>query len=172
MTTTPFVATFSKSCFEPIIGFEERYSINRLGEVYNNKTKRLLKPYDDGQGYLKVDFRINKIGICPKLHRLLALQFLPNPNNYQLIDHIDQNKYNNSLDNLRWTTYSVNLRNWVRTTNSGFPNININKWGFYRVVIYLNKKRLFDKTFKTIDEALSERDWAFDYYGIENNCYK
>jgi len=158
--------------FEPIIRFEKGYSINRLGEIYSNKHKRLLKPYDDGKGYLRVSLYLNDVRHNLRLHRLLALQFLPNPNNYQVIDHIDRNTYNNSLDNLRWTTHSVNNRNRIMMGKSGFPNINITKWGCFRVVIYLNNKVLFDKSFKTIDEALSERDWAFDFYGLENNCYK
>ncbi len=160
------------SIFEPIIGYEKHYSINRLGEVINNKTNRLLKPRSDRRGYLRVNLYKTKVIRTIFIHRLLALQFLPNPNNYNIIDHIDQNKQNNSLENLRWTTASVNNRNCNRKNTSGFPNIRINECGNFRVVLYLDNKRLFDKTFKTLDEALSERDWAFDNYGLENNCYK
>jgi len=154
--------------FEPIRNYEKHYSINRLGEIYSNKHKKNLKPSDNGSGYLKVVLTKNKIKKTIKIHRLLALQFIPNPNNYPIIDHIDRNRSNNSLDNLRWTTYSENNRNCNRPNKSGFPNIYINKVGNYQVRITLNRKYIFNKTYKTLDEALSERDCAFDYYGLEN----
>jgi hypothetical protein len=159
------------SAFEPIRNYEKHYSINRLGEIYSNKHKKNLKPSDNGSGYLKVVLTKNKIKKTIKIHRLLALQFIPNPNNYTIIDHIDRNSLNNSLDNLRWTTISINNRNRNIPNKSGFPNININSCGNYKVVIMLNRKTIYNKTFKTIDEALSERDCAFDYYSIENPCY-
>jgi hypothetical protein len=157
--------------FEPLKGYEEKYSINKIGEVYSNKHKKILKPNNDGNGYLYVVLTKNSIEKSIKIHRLLALQFIPNPNNYEMIDHIDRNKLNNSLTNLRWTTRSINSRNYIRPNKSGFPNIYINACGNYKVIIMLNKINIFDKTFKTLDEALSERDWAYDYYGIENPCY-
>jgi len=158
--------------FEPLKGYEEKYSINRNGEIFSNSHKKIMKPQSDTCGYLRVNLTKNSIQKKVSLHKLLALQFIPNPNNYPIIDHIDRNKHNNSLDNLRWTTISINSRNWNRPNNSGFPNIFINSCGYFRVAIYLNKKYVFSKTYKTLDEALSERDCAFDYYGIENPCYE
>jgi hypothetical protein len=157
--------------FEPLKGYEEKYSINRNGEVYSKKYKIILKPHINN-GYLRVILTKNKISKPKKIHRLLALQFIPNPNNYTEIDHIDRNKHNNSLDNLRWTTHSINMRNCVKHNKCGFPNIRINSCGYYQVKIMLNNKCVFSKTYKTLDEALSERDCAFDYYGIENPCYE
>jgi hypothetical protein len=160
--------------FEPLKGYEEHYSINRNGEVYSNSHKRILKPYNNSDGYINIGLCINSIQKKLSIHRLVALQFIPNPNNYPVIDHIDRNKHNNSLDNLRWTTRSINSRNWNRPNrpnSSGFRNIYITNWGSYSVNIILDKKCIFNKTFRTLDEALSERDWAYDYYGIENPCY-
>jgi hypothetical protein len=157
--------------FEPLKGYEEKYSINRNGEVYSNKHKKILKPCISCRGYLVFNLYKDKIARCINLHRLLALQFIPNPNNYPIIDHIDRQPLNNSLTNLRWTTHSINNRNCVKHNKSGFPNIKLNPCGNYNVNIMLDKKCIFTKTFKTLDEALSERDWAYDYYGLENPCY-
>jgi hypothetical protein len=157
--------------FEPLKDYEKDYSINRKGEVYSNKYKKILIPYIDKKGYVNFGLcKDKKPAKHTQLHILLTRQFIPNPNNYTTIDHIDRNPTNNNLNNLRWANWSIQARNRHTTNNSGYKNIRITKYS-YRVVITLNKKCIFDKSFKTIDEALSERDCAFDYYGIENNCY-
>ena len=46
-----------------------------------------------------------------RLHRLLGIQYIPNPDNLECIDHIDRNRQNNSLDNLRWCSKRDNCRN-------------------------------------------------------------
>ncbi|MDR2044887.1 MAG: HNH endonuclease [Clostridium sp.] len=60
-----------------------------------------------------------------KLHRLLAAAFLPNPNDFPLVNHKDGNKLNNSLSNLEWRSYSDNLQHAydfkLRTTSWGKP---------------------------------------------------
>lgn len=96
--------------FVPIIGYENRYAINKLGQVKNIKTNKLLKPYTNGVGY-------NRIGLYDGtkkrskefyIHRLLAIHFIPNPLNKQFINHIDGNTQNNDLSNLEWCTKSEN----------------------------------------------------------------
>lgn len=48
---------------------------------------------------------------CKNIHRLVAEYFIPNPNNYDEVDHIDRNKQNNHISNLRWVTSSMNNLN-------------------------------------------------------------
>ena len=156
--------------FVPINGYEKYYTINEEGMVYSIRSKMLLKPTIEKEGYLVVSLKVDGISKQFRIHRLVAQQFLPNSDNNSIIDHIDRNKQNNDVKNLRWTTASINMRNVANRTE--YPNIEISKYGTYRVRIKLNKKFIYDKTFKTLDEALSERDCAFDFYGIENPCYK
>jgi hypothetical protein len=59
-------------------------------------------------GYYRVNFGY---GQCIELHRILANQFIPNPNHLPDIDHCDRNKTNNILSNLRWVSYSLNRCN-------------------------------------------------------------
>lgn len=95
---------------EAIKGFED-YQIDRDGNVMGIRFKRFLKPGKNTHGYLCVNlYKDKKPTFCP-IHRLLALQFIPNPDNLPCVDHIDRNRQNNSLENLRWVTISQNVRN-------------------------------------------------------------
>lgn len=93
-------------------GYEGLYKINKQGDVYIMKKLRakegIKKPSIDKDGYKQVN--LSKNGKCTtyKVHRLVALTFIPNPNNYPVINHIDGNKQNNKVDNLEWCTRSEN----------------------------------------------------------------
>ena len=101
--------------FEKIIGFEN-YSINRNGVVLN-RCARELTHCTTAAGYTKYTLYENdgKTSRKCSLHRLLAINFIPNPENKPTIDHIDRNKQNNNLSNLRWATHKEQANNM--TTN-------------------------------------------------------
>lgn len=87
----------------------ENYSINEKGEVRNDITNTLKHSYINKQnGYLYVDLWKDNKSTKHSIHRLLAEAFLPNPENKPCIDHKDGNRQNNSLDNLRWASFSEN----------------------------------------------------------------
>lgn len=86
------------------------YEINRAGIVRNIKTKRPLKQ-ELRDGYYKVNLFKDGKNYIRSVHRLLGLTFIPNPDNLPLIDHIDRDKTNNHLDNLRWATVKTNVNN-------------------------------------------------------------
>lgn len=101
--------------FEFIKNYENLYMINRNGEIKSCGKGIILKPQDIEDGYLwvKLSKYVNgeKERKKYRIHRLLALQYIPNPNNLPEVDHIDRNKKNNSLDNLRWVSRVENRRN-------------------------------------------------------------
>ena len=92
--------------FENIVGYE----IFEDGTVISYKKKQPIKlnPYPNTKGYLMVDLSTKKRAV--KLHRLVAIAFLDNPENKPQVNHIDGNKKNNNASNLEWVTNSENQK--------------------------------------------------------------
>lgn len=91
-----------------IIGFEN-YCVYEDGSVENLSTHKKLKGTIRLHGYLV--YRLSKQGKKYQFyaHRLVATAFIPNPNNYTIVNHKDGNKLNNNVDNLEWCTQSYNM---------------------------------------------------------------
>lgn len=86
------------------------YSINKRGEVKSTYVSKMLKPRNAGKGYFCYQLR-NEHGKKNKyIHRLVAETFIPNLHNLPMVDHIDGDKSNNNVDNLRWVTNFQNLK--------------------------------------------------------------
>lgn len=79
------------------------YEISDTGLVRNKITNILLNGYNK-KGYREVNIKGTKF----KIHRLVALHFIPNPNNYPCINHIDEIRHNNFVENLEWCTHQYN----------------------------------------------------------------
>lgn len=78
------------------------------GEVWSIKSNRFIHPEITRFGYKQVTLAIDKKPKRFRVHRLVALLFIPNPNNYPCVNHIDGNKMNNCVSNLEWCTYAEN----------------------------------------------------------------
>lgn len=78
---------------------------------YSKRTGRKLTPSVGSDGYMQVQYRDdNHKAHHNRVHVILAHCFIPNPNNYKYVNHIDSNKLNNNLDNLEWCTNSYNVK--------------------------------------------------------------
>ena len=103
--------------FVDIIGYEGKYQINRNGDVRKKGTERYLAKCDGGHDGYVVTYLYTLDGNNTrrqyKNHRLVALQFLPNPENKIEVDHIDHNRKNNHVSNLRWATHKENMENII-----------------------------------------------------------
>jgi len=92
-------------------GFEGLYQVSNKGRLRNNYGKS-LRPADNGYGYLRFNLSKGKNNYSTiYLHRAIAQAFIPNPNNYPEVNHIDENKRNNNLENLEWCSIKYN-RMW------------------------------------------------------------
>lgn len=81
----------------------KNYEVSSFGKVRNKKTGRILKPSCNG-GYMGVGFSFGKIQKSLRVHRLVALAFIENPENKPHVNHKDKNRSNNNVDNLEWCT--------------------------------------------------------------------
>lgn len=93
-----------------IKNYEGLYAITEDGQVWSYKNKIFLKPFDNGKGYLKVDLCKDGKEQFWYIHRLVAEAYIPNPNNYETVDHINNNSKDNRVDNLQWMTRGNNAR--------------------------------------------------------------
>lgn len=82
--------------------YEDEYEINTSGEVRSKRTGRMKVAVEKDNGYFVYNLWINGKGKQEYVHRLVALTFLSNPNNYPQVNHKDEDKRNNKLDNLEW----------------------------------------------------------------------
>ena len=95
---------------ETIKGYDN-YQIDREGNIWSKKRKKFMKPCLNSGGYLKICLCKEGKEQRFSIHRLLALQFFDNPDNLPQVDHRNQDKLDNNLENLRWVTKSQNQRN-------------------------------------------------------------
>lgn len=96
-----------KKCLD-FLGFPD-YWIIRDGRIWSNQSLNFLTPSRDNKGYLRIRLEdTNSISHTQKMHRLVALAFIPNPENKEQVNHIDGIKDHNEASNLEWVTNQEN----------------------------------------------------------------
>jgi hypothetical protein len=138
----------------------ENYSVRTLGNVKNNKTGRILKPGIGNHGYYQVNLCKDGNMYNKKIHKLIAEYFIVNPYKKNCIDHIDNNRLNNNVNNLRWVSSQENSMNRKLSSNntSNYKGVTfhkrINKWMAH---IKINGKQQYLGCFKKIEDAVNAR---------------
>jgi len=135
------------------------YLIYEDGMVQNKKTKRFLKTPLNSDGYSHCN--LYKKGEKPqtlKIHRLVALHYIPNPENKPEVDHKNRNRQDNTIENLRWVTHLENMQNkGIRCdSTTGIKNISKKSNGYvYQKMI---NKKTHCKCFRTLEEAIQYKE--------------
>ena len=116
--------------WKDIEGFEGLYQVSNLGRVKRVTTGRILKGYKNTKGYLLVGLYKHNIRCNKLIHRLLAQAFIQNPDNKPEVNHIDEDKTNNMVSNIEWSTRKENCNHGTRnervSKSNSIPIIVIN----------------------------------------------
>jgi len=123
----------------------ENYTVYSDGRIYSKRNDRFLKPQTDTNGYLHVQIA----GKTLYVHRLVAKKFILNSNNLPQVDHIDGNRQNNDMMNLRWVTHLTNCQSINTLGNVG--SWQITKCGTFRHRINVDGVT-HSKTFENFSE--------------------
>lgn len=104
--------------WKDIKGYEGEYQISNLGRVKTLKkqigrkeAEKIMKPSTTYQGYSRITLIKDKKPKMYAVHRLVAEAFIPNTENKPIVDHINGERGDNRVENLRWTTFSENSKN-------------------------------------------------------------
>lgn len=125
MTNEEFIKsiTLDGEEWRPIKGYEGLYVVSNLGRIAflgrvvkngngeRNIPPRLLEIKHKKNGYFYVDLWSNNKGHHSYVHRIIAQAWIDNPNNFTQIDHINGNRLDNSIGNIRWCSYAMNNDN-------------------------------------------------------------
>lgn len=127
-----------------IKGYEGVYAITTCGKVWSYRTKKFLKTYQTSKGYEKVYLYKDNSVKHPTIHKLVAMAYIPNPNNLPQVNHKDENKANNSVSNLEWCTNKYN-------SNYGTRNERMSK-SKMKKVLCIELNRIFDSELQAESE--------------------
>lgn len=148
--------------FLPITGFEGYY-VSNTGKIKSCRKRNevIMTPQLSREGYLCQNLWDGVSYHKKTIHRLIAEAFLPNPDNLPEVDHIDRDKSNNDISNLRWASISqnrINRTSKVGSTGERHIRCFANKPKPYGVTITRNRQTIFCKYFETLEEAVQARD--------------
>lgn len=106
--------------WKDIEGYEGLYQVSNEGRVkslnFNHtKQEKILKCTKTKDGYLRVGLYQDWKQVRKYIHRLVAEAFIENPNNYKEVNHKDEDKTNNHVENLEWCTPNYNINYGSRT---------------------------------------------------------
>ena len=142
------------------------YEVSDAGEVRNSVTGKILKNAVDKDGYHVITLSLGsrKEKKTVKVHRLVAICHISNPENKPQVDHLDRDKTNNDATNLQWVSNTENQQNkgfYSHKAIGDRHNIIQIPCGSFNVRFRGN--RVLNKTFKTLEEAVVFRDqWMID----------
>lgn len=115
----------------------ENFEIDEEGNIRNKKTDCIYKKGINKAGYITVYLPMGKRGKvkCIRVHKAVAETFIPNPNHYPIVNHIDENRANCSLNNLEWTTSKGNIQAHLKICSKKTEYFNNRKFIYEEAVL-------------------------------------
>lgn len=156
--------------WKDIEGFEGKYMVSNLGRIkaldYRRTGKeKILLQITDKLGYKSIQLWKNANRKKYKIHRLVANTFLPNPNNFPIINHKDKNPSNNSVENLEWCSYQYNVNYSKEEQLRGMKNSIKNKLKRKKVGQYY-----YDQLIKIYESIKSVEENGFTPASVSKCC--
>lgn len=159
---------------KPLKNYENLYYITEDLKIFSvarkgTSGKEIIPKMNIENGYLRVSLSKNNYRKRVMLHRIIAENFIPNHNNYTTVDHINGNKLDNRIENLRWCSQAQNSRfdnHKLRTNNtSGFRGISFDKrCNKYQTEVNVAGKQIYVGKFDTLEMAIQERNKHIMYH--------
>ena len=153
--------------WKDIIGYEGLYEVSTYGRVRSKG--KIINPWIQ-HGYKSVGLWKNKKCKKHRVHRLVAMAFIPNPNNYPQINHKDEDKSNNNVKNLEWCTQSYN-NSYGNRCKKMLQTYNQNKTSNAEKEVV---QKLLDGTIIAVYKSLSEasRITGLSIWNLSSVCNK
>ncbi len=155
-----------------------KYEISICGQVRNFKTKRILKPDISSKGYYRIGLQNNsQCKTKHYIHRLVLINFIPNIENYDCVDHINGIRLDNTISNLRWCSNQQNCynRSVSKRNSSSIKGVtwtqDKKRW---RALISFDGKRIHIGYFINLEDAIiARKQKAKELFGeFLNDCEK
>lgn len=99
-----------KEVWKDIPLYKGIYEVSNMGKVRSKVTNKLATTFKNDRGYIIAKIYLNGRIKNERVHRLVAMTFIPNPNNYPQVNHLDYDRTNNRVENLEWCTGEQNIK--------------------------------------------------------------
>lgn len=155
----------TEEIWRPVVGYEGLYEVSSYGRVrsldrYDSRNRfckgRILKLNDDGRGYLSVQLCSNNKIKKFLVHRVVAQAFISNPDNLPEVNHLDEDKTNNRVDNLEFCNHKYNINFGTRTDLMRDTKIKNGYW------TGLSEKEYSKKYYRENKEKINERQREYN----------
>ena len=151
--------------WKDIEGYEGLYQVSNMGRVRSLRNNIILKSKIERSGYERVNLSVNNIHKDYYIHRMVATAFISNPNNCPIVNHKDEDRTNNRVDNLEWCTQKYNINYGTGNKKRGLSNTN---GKCSKPVLQYTKDGCFIKEWKSTMDV--QRNLGFEHANISRCC--